>query len=174
MLRSIATLCVLIAFVSLWTGCRHYQLGSSAQLPFKSIYIEPVHNESYAPQAQSLVTTNLINAFLRHGQVRVTEPAQADATLVVTLKNYEKKLAATQSSDSGRARTVSLRLVASVDLINNQNGSFFFQGRSLNAEELIFSSSNNNASLPQAEYQSMPELARELANNIHNSVVDVW
>ncbi len=174
MLRFIVILCIFMSLVSLLTGCQHYQLGSSAQLPFRSIYIQPVLNKSYAPQAQSLVTTNLINSFLRDGRVRVTDPAQADATLVVTLKNYEKKLAATQNSDYGRARTVSLRLVATFDLVNNRDGSFFFQDRSLDAEELIFSSSDNNASLPKAEYQSMPELAHKLANNIHNSIVDVW
>ena len=37
------------AFIS---GCNSYQLGNPAELPFESIYIKPVSNDSFAPQAQ--------------------------------------------------------------------------------------------------------------------------
>ena len=164
----------LLILLALSYGCQSYQMGSSIQLPFNSIYIQPVENQSYAPQAQAVVTNNLINAFLRDGQLKVSDRNRADATLVVRLKDYTKDVTATQSSDSGRASTISLNLQASVDLINNRKGTFYFKDRHFSADESIFSQNNTNSNLPQAEYLSMSILASELANKIQEAVTDLW
>lgn len=156
------------------TSCQHYQLGRSTSLPFKTLYVAPVQNDSYAPQAQALLTENLIRFFLVDGSVKIVSENQADAILQVTISDYERNLFATQSDDTLRARSFSLKLKAQATLYDKQKGTAYFQDRSFIASEVTFSETDEGASLPQAEYQTIPILTRELAKEIRDGVINVW
>ena len=96
-----ATLLAALA-LSLLSGCASYQPGSSAELPFHKLYVEPVGNNSYAPQAQAAVSAKLRDIFIRDGRIQlVTAAEQADAVLSVTLSNY------TCSGNTRRQQTLS-------------------------------------------------------------------
>ena len=72
-----------IAFIS---GCNSYQLGNPVELPFESIYIKPVSNDSFAPQAQTLLSTQIRDAFIRDGRTKlVINREAADAVLIINL-----------------------------------------------------------------------------------------
>ncbi|OYV47791.1 MAG: hypothetical protein B7X06_02645, partial [Verrucomicrobia bacterium 21-51-4] len=57
--------------LSLWAclviGCGHYQLGRPSGPGFHTLFIEPVRNSTFAPQAQALVGQAVANAFVREG-----------------------------------------------------------------------------------------------------------
>src|SRR4051794_3695698 len=85
-----------VAFCVLgFTGCGHYQLGTESKLSFRTLYIEPIENQTMLPQAHAVVSTQLRETFARDGRVTlVNAAADADATLKVTLNDYHRDVAA--------------------------------------------------------------------------------
>ncbi|HRE81071.1 MAG TPA: LPS assembly lipoprotein LptE [Opitutaceae bacterium] len=70
-------------------GCSNYVLGTGKSLEFRTLFIEPVENDSNLPQAVAVISTQLREAFLRDGRVTlVNSAADADAVLSVTLSSY--------------------------------------------------------------------------------------
>ena len=152
------------------SGCASYHLGQSAETPFRTLYIEPVSNRSFAPQAQTLLNENLIEAFLRDGNVRIVDKSQAEATLRVTLTRYDREIAARQENDTFLGRTFGVTLEAQVSLLDNLTGNIYISSRTLTANDNILIDDG----LPQSEYQTMPVLTRSLAQKIKNTVISVW
>lgn len=170
---TILLLSLLLISISV-TSCQHYQPGLSENLPFKTLYIKPVDNNSYAPQAQALLTENLIKSFLIDGSIKIVSEHQADAILEVTISDYERSLFASQSDDTVRARSFSLHLTAQASLYDKQKGYHYFENRRFVAREVTSSETEDGSSLPQAEYQTLPILTRELAKKIKDGVISIW
>ncbi len=129
-----------------------------------------VANKSTAPQAQALLTRNLTEAFLRDGRLSIVNEDQAEATLSVTLSGFDRRLAATEESDTVLGRSFNLTLEAAATLVDNGSGKIYFKNRKLAADEIAYA----DGGLNQAEYQAMPLLARNLAAKIKDSVVNTW
>lgn len=164
-------LTLLPLIVLLFSSCASYELGSpTAQLPFSTLYIETVENRSFAPQAQALLTDNLVQAFLRDGSVRIVNTEDADATLSVTLSSYNRDLAASQSGDTALGRTFDITLEAMATLTDNRTGETYFRERRHSASKLAFVDSG----LSQSEYQLMPVLTHDLASRIKDTIVSAW
>jgi len=161
---------VLIAIILLQIGCAHYKLGRPGTIPFSSIYIAPATSETPAAQVQALLSRNLIEAFLRDGSVQVSGPQEAEVTLRVVLVAYERNVSATQADDTALGRSFEITLKAEATLLDNRSGEVYFSQRTFEASEQVFAEN----SLPQSEYQAMPTLARRLANEIKNGIVNVW
>ena len=168
-----------LAFIS---GCNSYQLGNPVELPFESIYIKPVSNDSFAPQAQAMLSTQIRDAFIRDGRTKlVTSREAADAVLLINLIEYNRRAAARQSDDTTTAASFSLVLTAEVSLFNQNKGDYYFQ------ERIIRESSNAYANNPyatpataqtqdflQMEYHTMPRLTYDLARGIADEVLNTW
>ena len=159
-----------LALVFLQGGCAHYKLGRPGTLPFRSIYIAPATSETPAAQAQALLSRNLIEAFLRDGSVQVSGPEEAEAALLVVIIAYERDVSVAREDDTALGRTFEITLKAEATLLDNRSGKVYFNKRIFEASEQVFAES----SLPQSEYQAMPTLARRLANEIKNGIVNVW
>ena len=82
------SLCLLVLFMA---GCQSYQLGDPAQLDFKSIYIKPVTNDSFAPQVQALLSSQIRELFIRDSRTQmVNDHKEADVILFVNLISYNR------------------------------------------------------------------------------------
>ncbi|WPJ97630.1 LPS assembly lipoprotein LptE [Coraliomargarita algicola] len=177
----LAMLTVLAAI--LISGCQSYQWGNPAELPFKSIYIKPVSNDSFAPQAQALLSGQIRDAFIRDGRtLLVTSEEDADAVLLVNLTNYKRRAAALSSQDTATAADFDLTLVAELSLYNQNQGDYFFEGRVIeetsnayvNNPYLASTATSNTQSFLQSEDQAMSLLTRDLARRISNEVLSPW
>lgn len=176
----ITTLTLLTA--SFLGGCQSYQLGHPAELPFKSIYIKPVANNSFAPQAQALLSSQIREAFIRDARTQlVTSEDAADAVLMVHLTEYDRAAASRQRSDTVVARDFDLTLFAEISLFDQNKGDYFFQNRSIKETSNAyvdnpFSAPGNTGTedFLQAEYQAMPRLTRDLARKIADEVLSPW
>lgn len=163
-------------------GCKSYQLGNPAELPFQSIYVKPVSNNSFAPQAQALLSTQLREVFIRDGRTRiVTSEEEADAVLLVNLTEYRRSAAARQSDDTAAAAEFDLTLVAVVSLYNQNEGTYLLRNHELSdvsnayIENLYASpGAPRTQDFLQSEYQSMPLLTRDLARRIADEVLSPW
>ena len=174
---------LLAAFaLSFFVGCQSYQLGHPAELPFETIYIQPAKNDSFAPQAQALLSTQVREAVIRDGRVRlIADQSEADAVLLMTLTDYTRRASARRQDDTEAAQNFDLTLRLQLDLYDLRNGNYFFKGRQLEARTTGYLSdpyapagARDTQGLIQSEYNAMPRLARELGRKAADELLSVW
>lgn len=150
-------------------GCANYQLGDRVEMPFDTVYVPPVVNHSFAPQAEVVLANQVIEDLNRSGQVKTSEKG-ADATLSIVLSDYQRGVTATRPQDTQQARAFSLTLTATITLKNNKTGEVYIEQRELTASQQAFT----DGGFIQSEYQAMPVLTRKLAEMITQQVLGAW
>jgi hypothetical protein len=170
---------VSIVVLCLFNGCANYQLGSSATPPFKSIYIKPATNYSFAPQAQAIVSAQIREAFIRDARVKlVTKQATADAVLFVDLTAYDRNAGARNDQDTVIADDFDIRLTADISLLDQAAGEYLFQERSVQARAHAYTGNpyaeSDISSYQQGERQAIAQLARDIARQITDEVLSPW
>ncbi len=170
MTRISSALCLLFAVLGL-TGCAGYQLGTGTTPKFTTLFVAPVTTETLIPQARELVTTQVREAFLKDGRIKLVDsPAGADAVLQIALTGYDRAVAVSRQDDTGLARRFDVSLRAHATLTNEHTKEAFFVRRPLTAKRGVFTDSG----LIPSEYQALPLLAEQLANEVTHSVLDTW
>ncbi len=153
------------------SGCANYRLGTGSTTSFRTLYIEPVGNQTRLPQSQALVSTRLRETFARDGRVTLANSGSAaDATLTVVINYYAREIAAVREGDTGLARKFNVTLGASCTLRDNRTGRPIFENRPINAVREVFTDSGQL----QAEFQTLPLLAESLALKVAHASLDVW
>jgi hypothetical protein len=167
-----------LSSLGLFTSCAHYQLGTEGKLSFHTLYIAPVENKARLPQSVAIVSTQIREAFIHDGRVTVVDsPADADATLTVSLAHYGREATTSRPDDTGLARKFNLNLSAVCTLRDNRAGTTLFDKRVLNTEQQIFTTATPqqaDSDQLQAEYQALPLLASSLAQKVAHATLDVW
>lgn len=153
-------------------GCSCYKFGAPGQaaLPFCTLYVPPVVNKTFIPQAQALLTEQLIR-FLQQSGIDITQCEElSDATLIIEMSQYTQIAFTTRSSDTTLASSFVVILEAKCTLLDNRTCQPFFVDNkittTINAEA--------NDSVQRVLYQDMPVLTEKLANKIRNLVVGTW
>jgi len=163
-------------------GCKSYQLGSPTELPFQSIFVKPVTNDSFAPQAQTLLSSQIRDAIIRDGRLKlVTSEDEADAVLLVNLTDYDRRAASRNRNDTVIARDFDLNLTADVSLYNQNAGDYYFEDREIRERSNAYtnnpyldSAATDPQDFLQAEYNAMPRLTRDLARKIADEILSPW
>lgn len=150
-------------------SCSHYQAGDGSSLPFTTIQVNPVINQSQAPQINQVLNHDLREAFIRSGKV-ILESGGADAQLNVTLTHYTRENIATNSQDTGLARKYALSLTATCELANARSESPYFNERVVNVSLDIFLDSGQT----RAETNAIPLLSKKMAEAISTEVLQTW
>lgn len=154
-----------------FVGCSHYRLGTEAGLSFATLHVAVVKANTLLPQATALVTTELREAFIKDGRVRLVDSADAaDATLIVTLDDYARGVAVTRADDTGLARRFDLTLYARATLADQRAGKNLFAGRAFVVKRGAYTDSGQL----QAEYQALPLLAAQLAEQVRKATLEAW
>jgi hypothetical protein len=165
-----AALLVVAAGLGL-AGCAGYQLGTGTAPKFATLYVAPVTTEALIPQARELVGTQVREAFIRDGRVQLVDsPAAADAILEISLSGYDRQVAVSRQDDTGLARRFDVSLRAQATLTNAHTKDAYFARRPLTAKRGVFTDSG----LVPSEYQALPLLAQQLANEVTHAVLDTW
>jgi hypothetical protein len=173
---------VLLGALGICAGCKSYQLGHPAELPFETIYIRPAKNDSFAPQAQALVSSRVREAIIRDGRVQLlADPEAADTVLTLTLTDYTRRATARRQDDTEVAENFDLTLQLQIDLYDQRNGTYLFEGRELDARTTGYTNNpyapaaeQQTQSLIQSEYNAMAQLARDLGQRAANELLSVW
>jgi outer membrane lipopolysaccharide assembly protein LptE/RlpB len=173
--RFIATAALLFPAAPFLASCG-YRLGPQGALPFSTLSIQPVKNESYAPQIQSLLHEQLAASFARENGVRlVAEGAQA--TLRIRIVRYAHDVAATDPHDTALGSSFHLRLRVHCDLLNNANPAKpYFTDRQIEVTTVAHTPAAAGAAggFSAVEYQTLPVLTRDLARKIRDTVTGTW
>ena len=160
-------LCVIVA---LCAGCSNYRLaGTPIDLPFKSVYVQPVKNFSYAPQASNLLTNAISDAISQTPQVKVANEGDSDAVLEVELTDYNKSTYATRTDDTALALAIKIRATAKCTL--SIGSKIIFKNRPVSSEVILYPRGND---FINAEYQNMPVLMRDLGVKVKDAVIGIW
>lgn len=168
--------------LGLAVGCKSYQLGHPAELPFETIYIQPAKNDSFAPQAQGLLSSQVREAVIRDGRAKlIADPKKADAVLTMTLTEYTRNAAARRQDDTEVAQNFDLTLGVQLDLYDQRRGDYLFQDREVEARTTGYINNpyanapvQDTQGLIQSEYNAMPRLARELGRKAADELLSVW
>ena len=171
-----------LALLFLAAGCASYKLGAPGEQPFTSVFIPPVENRSFAPQAQAALTSELRQRLIRDGRVRVVaDKSGADAILRVTLVEYRRETGARDSEDTILARDFDVTLVARTSLYDARNGKYVYRDRVVEDRSNVFAENPfagedapRTQGFLQSEYQAMPRIARDLARKIANQALGAW
>lgn len=162
----------LLATSALFSGCSNYRLaGTPTDLPFSSVYVKPVRNDSYAPQATNLLTNAISNAINQTPQLRTAYEGDAQAILTTTLIEYRRVPVATKANDTALAASYAMQATASCTLTRS-NGDVIFKNRKVKARAMLYLNKNND--VLGNEYQNMPVLMRELGGKIKDAVIGIW
>ena len=157
--------------VFLLAGCANYRLGTGSAPKFATLYIAPVTSEALIPQARTLITSAVREAFIKDGRVQLADTAAAaDAVLEITLAGYERSVAVSRTDDTGLARRFDVTLKAQATLTDNRTKQPYFSKRPLDTKRGVFTDSG----LVPSEYQAMPLLAELLASEAVHAALDVW
>ncbi len=162
--------CLLFAASGALSGCSHYRLGTGADLKFKSLYVAPVSSETLAPQSRAIISSKIRECFLRDGRITLVNSAEeADATLQVTLKQYGREATVSKASDAGLARKFALTLNAECSLTTH-DGKTLFSARKLQAQREVYVDGGQL----QAEFETLPFLADQMAREVTHATLDTW
>ena len=170
---------ILAATSGFQSSCSSYQLGSPARTTFRSIYIKPVANRSFAPQAQSIISAQLRETFIHDARVKlVADEKNADTVLDISLTKYDPRAAARSSIDTALANNFDIYLTATVSLYNQSTGEYLFENRSIETRTNIYTNNPYIEDQPieyqLGERQAMEQLARQIARQITDEVLSPW
>jgi len=153
-------------------GCANYHLGAGGPLPFHTLYVPPAHVLANVAQAAAPVSELLRQSLLQESNLRLTDQADADATLEISLTDYQRGAAATEQNNSLNAVSFTLMLEATCTLVDNHSGKYYFKDRKIQIREEAYV--QNGVSFNESEYEAMPRLARDLGQKIKDAVVSTW
>lgn len=167
-------LAVLVSLAALALGlasCANYRLGTGAEPRFQTLHVTVVKSDVLLPQAVALVTTQVREAFIKDGRVRLVDSAaEADAELTLTLEDYRREQTVARADDTGLARRYDLILQARASLLDRREKKIVFANQQLRVTRGVFTDSGQL----QSEYQTLPLLAEQLADRALHAVLDTW
>ena len=160
-------------------GCSHYSVINKDAFPFETIYIDPVNNNSYAPNVQALFDTQIRQKLLESGAVRIVQNLdQADCQLFIRLENYQRSPSGRSSQDPGQITALNASLTAIVSFYDNQQGRYLIDEYALNSNEPIFFTERRSEQAPldtkEGEYRALPKITNALAEQIAQLVLNHW
>lgn len=152
-------------------SCSHYRLGAETGPTFFTLHVSVVSSETVLPQARAIISAQLRDAFIKDGRVRLVDSSDgADATLTMTLVTYERGVAVVRTDDTGLARRLDLALSVRTSLFDNRSQTPIFTDRPIVARRGAFTDSGQL----QSEYQAVPLLATQLAEQTVKAVLTTW
>ena len=161
----------LALITTLLTGCANYRLaGTAVDLPFSSVYVEPVQNVALAPQAAPILTNAISKEILQVPDLRLAYKNDAQASLSTRIVDYEREAVATSRNDTALAASYRITIKAECTLVCS-NGTVVFKDRPISASSIVYVGDLN---LIENEYQAMPAIMKELATKIKDAVIGIW
>ena len=161
-------LSISLVFLCLVLGSCRYALGPSGELPYDSIHVRVVRNDSLAPQAGPLLSRSLREEILREGRIRlVGNVGEADAVLTIRLIDYERLSEVYRSDDTALASGFRMSLFALASLKSPSGKKVFFEDRLFRSGA---STLRNSLTESPVSRQPMMAASRALAREIAATV----
>lgn len=161
----------LFIFTCLLCGCMHYTTGTGTAIPFSTIYIAPVKNESLAHHVQTVLSAQISQKIATYPSLKLVNSANtADVSLETTITEFDQTAATTMPDDSIRAKSFTISISIKCSLYDNRAGEYLFK------DHIISAAIDSRA---DGDYQwnktrSIPQLSAKLADKIYDVVCKPW
>lgn len=159
----------LLVVALLCSGCMHYSAGTGGNLVFNKVFVSPVRNSSFAPQAQAALTQCVRNHLSQYPGLSLADSADSAAVLDITITDFYRSLATTKESDTVRAQSFDVVMVVSCTLVNS-DGRVLLKNHKVRDSVECYAVDDYH----EAQHQIMPQLADKLSKKICELVCNVW
>jgi hypothetical protein len=163
-----------IALALFFTSCAGYQLGN---VPYeelkgiKKIYVPVVHNETFEPGIQVMVTNAMIRKFDQDGTYKTGRARESDATLEVKIVDLERRTLQRARQNELLSEQYNITLTAEVTFLNHLTGQKFMDKAEFIGRTDYYLSPNR---MQEGERQSLVLAAQDLADNIVREITEGW
>lgn len=167
LLRILAAVTAVAALIL--SACSTYRAGPPGAVPFRSVFVEIIENETALPQATALLTRQIRENLTARGDTTLAaSPRRADHILRVTLTDLDQSPRADLPADTTRAASYDLRVSAAITLLDSSGA--IARESTVAASTVVYL----NPSLPDARHQAVPRLTADLAQRIADVVLHPW
>ncbi len=165
-----------LTLVLILNSCSHYSVRVDDSLPFKSLYLNTVVNESFAPNIQLLFQNQLRQTLLEQTPLRLSKtPESADVQLDLRLIDYDRLVRSRSSTDPGRYNALNLTLELELSLYDSKSGNYLIEKARLSSNEpIFFDPTNGHSNLNEIEYEALPKISRKLADAVIFQILSHW
>lgn len=158
-------LLVLIAFAL--SACQAYRWGEEGIGAATMVYLHPVVNDSFAPQAATLLERELRSALIRDGGARlVNNRKRAETELEVIIESYQEAFVSGRDDDTGRPASLSLDMTIQARWYRNGQ-----------EESIRFTESApvyGDPSIREGATMALPQLAEKISRRIRDAMLHPW
>lgn len=165
-----------LSLILILNSCSHYSVRVNDSLPFKSLYLNTVINESFAPNIHALFQNQLRQTLLEQTPLTLCKTADvADVQLDLRLVHYDRSARSRSSSDPGRFNALNLTIGVELSLYDRKAGNYLIEKSTLlSSEPIFFDRTYNNSNLNEIEYEALPIISRKLAESVVNQILSYW
>ncbi|MDR1528019.1 MAG: LPS assembly lipoprotein LptE [Puniceicoccales bacterium] len=164
-------LAVCLVISVLGAGCIYYSMRPNTPLEFDKIYVVPIKNDSFAPQAQVLLTKQVRTRLANIAGLELASSPENAAVLEITIVDFGRSVATTQEDDTSRAKSFNVKMAIVCALRNNITGKVYFKDYRI-SDFVECHMSNNN--FQAFQYQAIPKLTNKLANKVCDIICNLW
>lgn len=153
----------------LLSGCAGYRTGSTLDPSIQTVSLSVV-NKTDEPSIEVDVMKALRAEVQMDGRLAVRSPEDADASITVTLKNFNLHPLAFNRRHGSLAEEYRMTLMASVVFANSETGEVIHENPQVTGDgEFPFA-----ADLTATKRGAMPEAAADLARKVISLTVNGW
>ncbi|MDR2737672.1 MAG: LPS assembly lipoprotein LptE [Puniceicoccales bacterium] len=160
----------IVLATALASGCMHYSRGSGTSLEFERIYVAPVKNDSYARQAQALLTGQIREKLANQPNLELALSPENAAVLRITITEINRSVATASKDDTAYARSFDVIMSILCTLVDEKSGKVYFEDYKISDSVECFVVDDYIG----AEYQIMPHLTEKLADRVCEAVCNPW
>lgn len=162
---------LVVAAVCGLAGCVGYRLGSMLPPDIRTVYVPTFVNRTSEPLIEAEATRAALQQLQADGTLRVVgRPEDADAILEVELQDYTLHALSFDRENRDRANEYRATITASVTLRRTGTGATVVPAQQVKGETTFPFVSD----LGLAKERALPDVARDLAHNIVERIVEAW
>ncbi len=153
------------------SGCAGYRVGTMLPPDIRTVFVPTVENRTDEPLIEAEVTRAIISQIQLDGSLRISnDPAQADAVLNVTLRDYRLVPVSYQKRQQAQPTEYRIILTAAFAMTENRTGKVLAQSSRAEGD----STAPLSGDMSSAKRAGLPDAARRLAHDIVEKMVETW
>jgi hypothetical protein len=163
--------CLLVAAAVVLGGCAGYRFGSMLPADIRTVAVPVFVNKTQEPGLEASCTAAAIEQFQFDGTVKVLPEGEADTVVRVTLKSYRLEPLRYDRDRATTTREYRVWLAADLEFGRTGTGEILLK-RQIQADATL--DVDEGLDLAVSKDRALPEVAKDLARRVVESVVEYW
>lgn len=157
---------IIMVFLLLGAGCSYYSMSSALPAHIKTAAVPLFENETVEVDIVEYITAEVIDAFIKDGNLNVVGELQADAIVNGTIVDIIEE--ADIYSKEEEAEQFKIRIFADVTFFDHKKNNIIWEGKRMEGWALFDSAD------PDSREESIKEALEMLAKEIIDKTVTGW